>query len=175
MGFGRDGKGVIIREQIPEFAVGALTHHAVKFLGTKPAIAEDFRMLKSEIVAKWQGGTAGDAKGLILGVADGALSQTEVEAAIEADGPLSPGAAAMDTAEVAMRPVWFIGVADDTQGKTDLTFRNDQGGGLLEFKPRWTFRATSSWVFFVYNSSGLLMTTGSDVDITAKHFGVWVQ
>ncbi len=169
MGFGKDGKGVIIRESRVQ-ALGALGINTGILIGTKLATLERFRMLRSEVFATMTGLTTGEGTGLLFGLADGQFTLVEIEAAIEADGPLGPNDTI--TEDIADRPVWFSGAVDRETG-TEAVFENDEGGHMMVLKPRWTFARTKSWNFFVYNL-GAAMTTGSQVQFRGKQFGVWV-
>lgn len=169
MGFGKDGKGVIIRESRSQ-TLAALDAEGGVLVGTKLVTLERFRMLKLEVYAVIKNLTTGEGTGLLFGLADGDYTIAEIEAAIETDGPLGPN----DTvaAELAMRPIWWMGAVDRETG-TEAIFENEQGGHRMVFNPRWTFSRTKSWNFFVYNL-GAQLTTGSSVIIRAKSFGVWV-
>ncbi len=169
MGFGKDGKGIIIRENRSQ-ALGTLAQGSAIFIGTKLAILERFRMLRGEMYSTVVALTSGEGTGFIFGLADGDLSLAEVEAAIEANGPLGPN----DTVGEAIsdRPVWFLGAIDRETG-TEALFENETGGHMLVTKPRWTFGRTKSWNWFIYNL-GAAPTTGSTAFIRSKSFGVWV-
>ncbi len=169
MGFGKDGKGVIIKES-REQAIGGLAAKAGTILGTKLATLERFRMLRSEMFAAITALTTGEGTGLLIGLADGDFSLPEIEEAIEANGPLGPNDKV--TEAIAERPVWLTGAVDRETG-TEAIFENENGGHMLVVKPRWTFARTKSWNFFVYNL-GATMTTGATVLIRVKSFGVWV-
>ncbi len=169
MGFGKDGKGVIIRENRNQ-AIGGIAAGAAVLIGTKLATLERFRMLRTEVFAVAIGLTTGEGTGLLFGLADGQFTLGEVEGAIEANGPLGPNDTV--TEDIADRPVWFLGALDRETG-TEAIFENENGGHMLVSKPRWTFARTKSWNFFVYNL-GASMTTGANVGIRTKSFGVWV-
>ncbi len=168
MGFGKDGKGVIIRESRNQ-ALGALAASAAIIVGTNLAILERFRMLKSEIWASITGLTSTEGTGLLFGLADGDLALAEIEIAIENNGPLGPND---DSAVLSERPVWLIGAVDRETGQ-EAIFENEEGGHMLVVKPRWTFARTKSWNWFVYNH-GAAITTGATIEIRVKEFGVWV-
>ena len=169
MGFGKDGKGVIIRESCGQ-ALGGLGTASSIFIGTKLVTEERFRMLKQELWSSIVGLTAGDGDGLLIGLADGDLSLSEIDAAIENNGPLGPNDSV--SAAISMRAVWLLGHGDP-DGSTELTFINETGGAKMTSTPRWTFAKTKSWNLFVYNL-GATITTGATVNIRAKDFGVWV-
>ncbi len=169
MGFGKDGKGVIIRESRSQ-TLAALAAETGVIIGTKLATLERFRMLRTEIYAAVTNLTSGEGTGLLFVLADGDFTLAEVEAAIEADGPLGPNDTILE--DIADRPVWFAGAVDRETG-TEALFENENGGHMMVLKPRWTFARTKSWNFIVYNL-GTILTTGSSVIFRAKHFGVWV-
>ncbi len=152
-------------------ALTTLAGAAAKIIGTNIPILERFRMLKAEVYASVTGLTAGEGMGLILGLADGDLNQTEIEAIIEATLPLGPND--IEGSQIAERPVWFLGSTNPREGDTQTMLYNDTGGFNMEIKPRWTFARDKSWNWFIYNLGGTL-TTGSTVGIRVKEFGVWV-
>ncbi len=173
MGFGKDGKGVIITEQRSQ-ALTTLAAGAALFVGTKLAMTDDFRMLKTELEALLIGGTAGDVEGLVIGLIDADLSPAEVAAAILANGPLDANDSV--TADLAMRPVWLIGALETNFDGTAGRFKGRQGNSpMMEHNPKWTFSAAKGWQFFIFNDTGSALTTGSTVQILAKNFGVWVR
>ncbi len=169
MGFGKNGTGVIIRENRVQ-ALGALSASAGVIIGTKLATLERFRMLRNECVASLTALTSGEGTALLMVLADGQFTLAEVEAAIEANGPLGPNDTV--TEDIADRPVWFSGAVDRETG-TEAIFENENGGHMLVLKPRWTFARTKSWNYIVYNL-GDNLTTGASVRIRSKSFGVWV-
>ncbi len=169
MGFGKDGKGVIIKETRSQ-AVGTLANSTVLIIGTNIATVERFRMLKTQVMASITGVTAGNANGYYFGLADGDLSLTEIEQGIETIGPLGPND--IVTNAFAIRPIWILGGIKQ-QNNTEVLFENETGGSVLVGTPRWTFASIKSWNFFIYNM-GAAPTTGSTVDIRVKSFGVWV-
>ncbi len=169
MGFGKDGKGVIIRENRTQ-ALGALSNGDLILIGTNLGTLERFRMLRNEAFATVGSLTTGEGTGLLFGLADGDLSATEVDEAIETQGPLGPNDRIAEA--ITERPVWFAGAFDRETG-TEGIFENENGGHMLVLKPRWTFARTKSWNFFVYNL-GNNLTTGSTVRMRSKSFGVWV-
>ncbi len=171
MGFGKDGKGVIISES-REQTLGTLAANTGLIIGTKLAIVTRFRMLKSEVTLNLVATTSGEAGGLQLYLADGDLTLVEFEAAIEQQGPL--GANDIASAEKALRPTWIVGGMFDRSASVDGTpFHGINGGPLMEAKPRWTFGIGKSWNWIIFNH-GLALTTGSTAKVKAKNYGVWV-
>ncbi len=166
-GFGKDGKGVIIKEDISQ-VLGTLAGGAAIIVATSKATFQSaFRMLKSEITAQITGMTGGESDGtLMLGIANGGLSVAEIEAAIELNGPLSRSDRVNN--ELAMRPVWYIG---RFSGPGFSATRQHLDG---VYKRAWTFGETDGWNLFVHNVGATALTTGSTARIKATHFGVWV-
>ncbi len=172
MGFGKDGKGVIIREQRSQ-ALASLVIDDASGIGTKLAITDDFRMLKTRVQASVTGLTAGEGVGLQLGIADGDLSNEEIDAVLAAEGPVDANDILGN--QTSMRPVWIIGSINPAVADTAATFVGDDGSPMIEFKPRWTFGSTTSWNWFVYNRGSGTLTTGATIKINAKSFGVWIR
>lgn len=167
MGFGKDGKGVIIYEGQSQ-ALTTLAAGSVIKIGTPLAITEDFRMIKSEILATLEGLTANEGP-FDFGLADNELSTAEIQATLDTDGPLdSNDYAAKETAE---RPVFLIGrFAGESSNNTNL----DKNTGKINHVTRWTFKNDDGWCFWIRNAGPAALTTGATVRLLAKHFGVWV-
>ncbi len=170
MGFGKDGKGIILRQSISQ-ALGTLGQNTAILIGTKPAILERYRMIKTEVFAGLIGLTSGEGSNLLFGIADGDLSVAEIEEAIELAGaPVGPNDP-VDSA-IVERYVKWLG-ASDHEIATEGLIHNHRGGQLIEETIRWTFARTKSWNYFLYNL-GAALTTGSSLAVRAKQFGVWV-
>ncbi len=172
MGFGKDGKGAIVVEQRSQ-ALGALGALTGIIVGTKLALIDDFRYLKGEILAGCVDLQSGEGDNLILGIADGNLTLAEIEAALETNGPLSK----QDPvgADVAERPVFILGVMHHSTDSFYQRFYDAKTGApMIQGKPRWTFGATSSWNYFVYNQADVAIQTGATLLLQSKVFGVWV-
>ena len=82
MGFGKDGKGAIVKEQT-SLTLGALAGQAFTNIASSVSLDMDFRILKSEITAVVRAVTSLEGQGLILYMAEGDLSGAETEANIE--------------------------------------------------------------------------------------------
>ncbi len=169
MGFGKDDLGKIILEKRTQ-ALGAFANEAGIIIGTKLVTLERFRIIKAELYAAITGLTTGEGTGLLIGLADGDLSLTEIEEAIENNGPLGPNDQVLE-ARADRFTKWF-GAVDRETGDHAL-FENDDGGHMMAKTIRWTMARTKSWNWFVYNL-GPVLTTGATVNIRSKLFGVWV-
>ncbi len=171
MGFGKDGKGAILRERIVSGALGALAaQDLVAFSGL--SVTEDFRILKSEIYAFVSNLTPPEGTGLIFGIANGDLSAAEIEEAIEAGGPLDRNDRI--PTEQAERNVKTLGaIVDPSVTGTTNVIRNSENGFPIESKHRWTYSNPEGWDYWIYNLGGTL-TTGALLQLYAVHYGVWV-
>ncbi len=169
MGFGKDNKGVIIRQSISQ-AILTLAPDTGLIITAAPVILERFRMLKSEVYANVEGLQTNEGRGLSLWLADGDLTLAQIEECIELSGaPLGPNDPV--EAAIAERFVMFVGAAG---GSTISHFHDrETNAPYCIIKPRWTFARTKSWNFVLYNI-GSVMTTGATVNLRVKNFGVWV-
>ncbi len=172
MGFGKDGRGVIIRESTGLISIGALTALGVFTFGGLTT-KEDLRILKSEVVAGMTGGDAGEGEGVILGIANGGLSSTNIKECLEANGPLDTNDRVRQ--EKAERQAHTIGVSHkQAAAAVELPFRDKISNALVCIdRFPWTYADPDAWNFFLYNT-GPAIATGSNVYLTATHYGVWV-
>ncbi len=171
MGFGKDGKGVMIRE-FKSQALGTLASNTGIFIGTVIALTDDFRDLKIEGTAHIEGLTAGEGTGLQLYLVDGQHTLAEAEAAIEATGPL--GSNQSLEAEIAQRFVKLVAVVDAAKADTKVRLFGEAGGPMWTTNPRWTFSNTDRWKWMLYNMSGALQT-GATFDMMVTHYGVFIR
>ncbi len=173
MGFGKDGMGVIIMQDISQ-AVLTLAEDTGLFISSALAILERFRMLKTQVYCTLTDVAAGELGGLELYLVDGDLSLVEAEEAIEQNGPVGPNDTILDA--IALRAVFRVGAVGNSPGaqaREGLHMVNEKGGPLLSINPRWTFARTKGWRWMLYNN-GPAPTTGTIAKINAKNFGVWV-
>ncbi len=168
-----------IMTEVQTIALGALADQAaIKF--SSLTLTEDFRILKSEIVAGIVSLDDDEAiQGLLFGICNGELSVAEIAAAITAGGPLDRNDRA--NAEEASRWVKVLSAAEyhnvgHNSGRTvvDARFPNETGGPVIVSKDRWTYSDPEGWNFFVFNNTGSVLITGATGRLTAKHYGVWV-
>ena len=176
MGFGKDGKGVIVLENVT-VTLAALAGQDAVLAASAVALEKDFRILKTELFATLTEITSLEGAGLALYMSEGELTDAQVEQVIESSGPVDPGDA--DLNEIASRWVRLVGTSsNNVVNATERNFINKQGGHIMETNPRWTFRrrrtaADGGWNWIVYNN-GVLLTTGAVLRIKARHYGVWV-
>ncbi len=177
MGFGKDGKGAIVKEQTT-LGLGALAGQDLSLVSSAVQLDEDFRILRSDITAILTGMTSLEGVGLILYMTEGSLVASEVEANIEQNGPLRQGDQTEE--EIASRWVRRVGITTGpTVNETERVFKNKDGGAMLDMNPRWTFRrgrtaTEGGWNWAVYND-GITLTTGGTLRLLATHYGVWVS
>ncbi len=166
MGFGKDGKGAILHEQVAT-TLSTLANVAAIKAGANLVLGDDFRVIKVEWVATMDGLTAGEGP-IDFGFADNALSVAQIAEVLVLDGPLDRND--HDGNEKAMRPVWvletFVSDSDGPGGPAALPQR--------EKTLRWTFSNPEGWTWFAFNRSGGTLTTGAVIKVLAKYFGVWV-
>ncbi len=169
MGFGKDGKGAMIRE-IQSVALGTLANVTALKLSTI-TLGEDFRILKSEILAKVGGLTAGEGDDLLFGICNAELTVAEISEAIVVDGPTNRND--RDGQEKAERNVKILSSSDQVLSAVDRAFLGENGGPMIISKHRWTYSDPEGWAFFVFNNGSALQTGATAVAI-ATHYGVWV-
>ena len=168
MGFGKNNTGAIVREHQTQ-ALGALGADTVIKIGGV-SITEDFRILKSIVAAHCTGLTDREGAGLLLGIANGELSVTEIKECLEADGPVDRNDAL--GSEHAERQAHIVGQLD-FQDAIAGVFKGEMGGSPITDKFRWTYSDPEGWDWFIYNS-GPILTTGGSATVVATNYGVWV-
>ncbi len=168
MGFGKDGKGVIVRET-QTITVGGLTSGTTIKGGTL-TLSEDFRILKTEYLITQIGNWGAIGDEVVIGIADNELSVGEISECISIDGPLDRN----DNVghERSMRPVWLL---LDLKGDSTTTVKEPPNDGqMMTFNLRWTFSDPEGWTWFAFNPLAGSLTAGAVFNIIAKHYGVWV-
>ncbi len=173
MGFGKDGKGVIIQEGRSQ-ALLTLASSTGLVIGTKLANTTAFRMLKVEGQAIVTAITPGEGIGMELWLVDGDLTLAEFEESIEFNGPLNKND--IVGADTVMRPAFYAGSFDGGVADTTLVLRDKKSNAPgFVLNPRWTFNEDSKgWNWIIYNSTGSNLSTGATVRIHIRDFGVWV-
>jgi len=171
MGFGKNGTGAILRTKETVGLATLAADAAIKLTsGITPK--EDFRMLKAEIIAHVEGITTLEGTGLMIGIANGDLSVTEIAEAILADGPNDRNDRVKQ--EKAERFVKTFGLLDKQLSQTGGNFVGKGGDRVLEVKPRWTFSDPEGWDLFIFNN-GNTLTTGATVELIATYYGLWLS
>ncbi len=174
MGFGKDGRGQILYDNIATVNLSGLAGQDVVELGSlyNDTLVEDFRIMKCDY---WMGILPAQAVVLLngpilIGLAAGFLSAAAIEEALESL-PLSADTTAIEDAN---RPVWPLEVfmiPDVDEADNATLWRKGT------FNPRWTFGNGSpgGWTWWAYNFSNAAIVTGTNISIFAKMFGMWVK
>ncbi len=174
MGFGKDNKGVILREAL-SIAFGALGANSV-IKATSIGVAlqtTSFRIIKTEFFVAQASAWAADGDAVIIGICNGELSAGEIAECIQANGPDDRNDRVTD--ERASRAVWLLVHMKD-QPETGFNFSLPANDGQPMVKNlRWTFTPTEGWAWFAFNPLSGALTTGAAVNIKATHYGVWVD
>ncbi len=173
MGFGKDGKGVIIAEAPTEplLTLAANTGLIISSNEVGTALLERFRVIKAEITAEIQNATfAGGDGPLELYMIDGDLTLAEFEEAIETVGPVGPNdTVRAEQAERFYKSFGLLNFVPENTAKGAML----NGGLVVERTIRWTFARSKGWQWVIYNH-GTALTTGALIKLQCKHFGVWV-
>lgn len=162
MGFGKQGKGVIIYEQNIDIVLGTLASRAA-LSENGPVLTDGFRLLKTEGFVHADGGT--DGRPVTFGICQADMTDAEIAVCL-LSAPL--GRQAIAAAETSQRPCFVMGVVQD--------------GEVIRFIPedgikqtQWTFPEDSGgWAWFGFNPFDDAMQAGTVLQIRAKHYGVWV-
>ncbi len=176
MGFGKDGKGAIVKEQTT-FSLGALAGQDLVGVDSAVLLDQDYRILRLDVTCVLTGVTSLEGQGLVLYMSQGIFTEQQVESNIEQNGPTRPGERVEE--EIAERWVRRVGITiGSTVNETERVMRNKYGGGLLSLEPRWTFRrgrvaGEGGWNWNIYND-GVTVNTGITARVLATHYGVWV-
>lgn len=167
MGFGKDGKGMIIHQE-DIITIGTLADDTALLQDNTAnlTLVDDFRILKQEyFVGHNESIAAGDGP-IYFGVANGELTVAEIAEQLVQTGPLNRNDAART--EQALRQIKLLEVFGP----------NDQAGqGAWRkgtWNPKWTYSNPQGWNFFAFNGSGGVQVTGLVLRFRAKNFGVWV-
>lgn len=163
MGFGKDGKGIIMYDGLSQ-ALGTLTSFDVAEVGVLNAqtMTEDFRIIKIEGFAAWEAPTSEEGP-IVIGLASGELTDAEIEECLEAR-PVDRN----DRVELekSSRPVWPLAILGANQSNAETA--------VIDKTIRWTFSNDDGWKYWAYSLDGTSLTTGSYVKGLLKIFGVWV-
>ncbi len=170
--------GSIIRE-VATVTMGTLADQAAVTF-SQLTISEDFRILKSEIVAGIIGMSDDEqTTGLVFGICNGELSDAEIAECLTAGGPLDRNDALRKERSNRWVKMLSAGQSDPLgpgsgTGLKEVIFKNETGGSIIESKNRWTYSDPEGWLFFIFNNSGSALGTGATGRLLATHYGVWV-
>ncbi len=169
MGFGKDGKGVIITDD-DIITLSTLANNASIKQSAPPAITEDFRMIKMELSATLVGNTSTENP-IDLYLVNDELTVAEIAASISGPGPL--GRSDRGGQELAERAIFLLGTFAGVDANLPLKGADGQEG-VINKTVRWTFSDAQGWAIAAHNRSGGTLTTGSVIRLATKFFGVWL-
>lgn len=163
MGFGKDGKGAIIRESV-EIVTGSLaafTGLKQTSGGIRTLLQSPFRIIKTEYVISIEHALS---QTIALYLCNDELTASEIEVAIESDGPVDWNQ--HDEQEVAERYVKMMNIIGaDPQDVRDVISKTI----------RWTFADPEGWCWYVYNTTSQALSNTVSVRVYATHYGVWLR
>ncbi len=169
MGFGKDKKGVIFRQQ-DLVSLGTLATLTVKKQANPPSMTDSFRMIKSEGRGSLEFAVQVEGDGpLELYLASDDLTEAEIATALgDSSGfPLSRGD--IGGSDVAMRPIFYLG---------QVPFEAGDGGKSIAIEwsktVRWTFDDSAGFTLALLNRGSGALTTGGFFRFQHTAFGVWV-
>ncbi len=170
MGFGKDGKGVIITHN-DEITLLTLADNTALKQDTILSMDENFRMIKAEIRGVMRGVQSSEGP-IDLFLCNNELTVPQIEEATSASGPINRGD--RQAAEQAERYVQLIGTFSGDLS-TDELLGADGQRGVITKTIRWTFSAQNGWCLAAINRSGGALTTGGTIRLYQKFYGVWVM
>ncbi len=156
----------------PTFTIGTLAARTSIFVDG-PAITRGGKMLSSSIHGALRAGTSGDPS-LLLGLVKGDMTQAEVEAYLELDGPGTPELVSEN--EVASRGRFIRRLAiisPDPSNPCSVLSMDSHSMKGLKFSESGE-GAKGGWQWFVYNISAAgAFTTGGFFEMQVSNFVEW--
>jgi len=134
------------------------------------ALKTPFLMKKTRMLIEYLGITAGEASRIIIGMARGTVSVTQIKAALEDnlfDRTKKDQAAKRDVMHETITPVTWESF-DGTAALFDTGMVSLGGGGGIPFDE------DIGWQWFAWNMSGGAMTTGSTFHLLGTSWGIWL-
>ncbi len=169
MGFGKDKKGVIFRQE-DVVNLGALAASGVIKQAAPPAMTDSFRMIKTEGTASLEFATAVEGDGpLEIYLVSDDLSTTEIVETIGVSTGIPLSRDDIVGGNTALRPVWLLGIlpfVPITSGQSTLV--------MWSKTIRWTFGDSSGFAIVVHNTGSGGLTAGAFVRFRHTAFGLWV-
>ncbi len=165
MGFGKDGKGVILYDNFATTLSG-LTSRDVQDVASR-ALREDFRLIKTEWFVQLASTNHGDT--ILFGIAEASLTDAQIEECLEAVAVDSDDVPAIEQNARAVFPLDLAVTSYDNAAGDGA----ESGPVRGEKTIRWTFKDPSGWSYWFYNLSGATFGTGG-INLLLKHYGVWV-
>ncbi len=169
MGFGKDKKGVIFRQE-DLISLGTLVSETAVKQSMPPAMTDSFRMIKSEGTANLEFAAQVEGDGPIeLLLASDDLSVAEITEVVgKSDGqPLSRDD--IDGGQVTLRPVWSLGLIPFVPQSLGLSITMSWSKTI-----RWTFGDSAGFTLVARNVGSGVLTTGAFLRFRHTAFGLWV-
>ena len=169
MGFGKDGKGVIIT-QADLITLSTLANNTGIKQASPMAITEDYRIISMELAAQLEGVTSSETP-IHLYLCNDELSVAEIAESITNVGPLDRSDRLQQ--ERAERSVFLVGTFNGTAVSIPIRGHDGQEG-IVKKTIRWTYSSGQGFTLVAFNQSGGTLTTGGVVRFVSKYYGVWV-
>lgn len=170
MGFGKEGRGQMIREN--ELITLAALPNQTAIKGTSPLVlTEDFRITAIDLESLHLSGMTGNEGPVGFGIASNELSVAEIAAAINMNGPKDPDDRSF--VEQIERAVKVFGTVR-ANGVWEPS-GNGNFSRVNRLKHQWTYSSTNGWCWFAFNFSNNTLTTGGVIQIHCKIYGVWIR
>ncbi len=168
MGFGKDGRGVILWDNTI-FDLNALAGKDVVIATGRHGagtMKTGFRLIRIDWWIGWEAQLNITAGGpFLVGLAHGDYTSAEIEAAIEA---VVLGRDDTTEIELSNRIVFPLGVIAPADAVAPIVI---SGSTVI----RWTFPDPAGWQFWAYNISSTSVASATIIlNLLAKEFGVWV-
>lgn len=170
MGFGKDGRGVILYGGC-QINIGGLA--SLDVIGASMlTFTEDFRLLKLEGWGATDSYTVGASHALLVGLADGDLSDAEIEECLEARSQHPNDRISVEQSE---RPVWPLGILTERQISASEMAALLNNGQSAVWKQRWTFGPSGIKIWaYNFDNTGAF-GTAAYLNFYCKLYGVWVK
>ncbi len=170
--FSRNEKAGIVYDPSVTITLGTLAAAAAITANSKidGSRLNGFRVLKSELWIGASGKTTGEGP-VVIGLAfdaDAANVALAMAADPQADGRQTGDKVANTEAKFPVFPIAMIGKAETKIGIESVTMKHT-------LKPQWSAPEGSGLQYFAFNADTGALTTGTVVEIFAKHFGVWLN
>lgn len=144
-------------------ALGTLAAETAIAVAALTSLTERARVASMDLWMRFHALTAGEASRLIVGIAHGSMSMTEIAECLQSAGNTPVD---IPASEEARRPLRLFGFALDPGAPAA-----DTGGRLQgHFKVGLTAEEAVGVNLFVYNNGSTALTTGGLVDTLAKYY-----
>lgn len=165
MGFGKDGRGIILYDQVA-IPLGSASPDSIvatsgRFTGN---LEEDFRITRLDLWAGFQEPLPADEGPILIGIGSGTLDATELAECLDSSPFDNDG---VPDIEETMRPVWPLAILTGSVTAPPTI--------SMEKVLRWTFKNPAGWNWWARSLDDDSLAGGSIIVVFAKIFGVWVN